>query len=230
MPIVVTHIAAGQGSTVASYTMSVTATVPAGSLICVFIYDNGGMPNAGSVTDTAGNTYTRILPYLSTAMFYAWNCLQLVNGNKITYTKRDSSNGSVADSLYATGVMKTADPHDAAVDATHTLATGTTTPTVTSGVPSVAGELFIAGLGWGNYGVAGVTQDTTNGWATPFVEVNAYSIEVFGGNQVNAAMTAKIFTPTVNGMNPAGGYAAVVTAFKPSPSLVSGGNMPMLGM
>lgn len=182
-----TNIGIGNGSAVASYTIT-TPTISAGKLIVVCVEDFGsGGPNACG--DTAGNTYTKLtLGATFAAIFYAWNSLALSTGNTITITKRDSSNGSVATAFYFTNVQTSSDPHDSAVDAV-----GTTT--VTSGTPAASGELFI-GIAGALSSPSTFSGDAGHGWSTSPPTISAaFGVGVCAGYQVNTGVSTKIWTP-----------------------------------
>jgi hypothetical protein len=133
----------GAGATI---TVTVPAGgVPAGSLIFVAATDLATTAG-GSVVDTAGNTYTLISSVARNGAgangfvrtYYAKNSTALASGNSITLTKVDGTARGAMTALYATG-MNTSAPLDLAVTATGSSAA----PSVASGAPAVAGELFI---------------------------------------------------------------------------------------
>lgn len=204
-----TNIGAAAGSAVASYTIT-TPAVPAGSLICVTCLDFGsGGPN--TCTDTAGNTYTKIITSTVSCLYYAWNSLALSAGNTITITKRDSSNGSLASAFWFSNIQITSEPHDFGVDATAAAST------VTSGTPVASGEAFVAYC-YDTGTPSSFTGDSGHGWSTsPPSNPMAFSIGLGSGWQVNVGTGTKIWTPTFD-VGPTG--AAFVTGFKAKGSSV----------
>ena len=179
--------------------------VPTGALVVVEVldYTSAGSPVLGTVGDTKGNSYTSITsgnPNSNTqsvaAIFYAWNITALVNTNVITYTTNASATDFLEISVfYATGIQTSSTPLDTSVTAS--AVSNSASPTVTSGTPGVAGELFAAALA-ANI-ASDFTQDTGNGWAAPFDTGNgAPGISVNGGNQVNAGSGTKVFSPTMS--------------------------------
>jgi hypothetical protein len=227
MAISVTNI--GQNNTTIGTTVSVTVPVggvPAGALICVAVCDRTNSVPAGSVSDSAGNTYSAIVgANLNGAtasgygrIFYAWNVAALVSGNTITFTKASSNNGGLS-AFYATGIDAAADPKDTAVTASST--SNSTTPSITSGTASVAGELFVAATPRAGAigGPDSFTQDTGHGWAAPFNDVGGNGgadSRVSGGNQVNSGTGAITYAPTYG---TAHSQCALICAFKPLASV-----------
>lgn len=216
--ISVTNI--GTNSNSAGATVAITVPVggvPSGALICFAVDENSGAAG-GSVADTSGNTYNLV----STVglnndiasngfgrFYYVQNATALSSGNSITWTKQVSGNQASVSAFYATGVA-TASALDASVTAT---AFGSsTTPTVTSGTPGQAGELFVGAL-WSKAGGT-FTQDSGNSWAIPFNQGGATAAtQVNGGNQVNAGSGTKTFAPTLSSSVP---WSTGVWGFKPA--------------
>lgn len=209
--------------------------VPAGALIYVAVQDMGTTVG-GSISDSASNVYTLINSISinnNTAngtlrTYYAKNVAALISGNAIQVTRGTSSGNCAITAMYATGIDTVA-PLDASVSAT-AFGNFTTTPSVTSGTPTLAGDLFLGAYGTNNSSPT-ITGDTGHGWTTPpptslSIFANGY---LYGANQVNASATSKIFSPTT-GVSVA--YAASICAFKdavaaspkrPFP------NLPMMG-
>lgn len=198
--------AAGSGATLAVTVPG--GGVPSGALIFVGCGEgnNATYSAGGSVADTSSNTYTEISHSNTSTTdfgqtFYAKNATALSSGDSITFTKQTSGDRAAVSTFYATGIDTSA-PLDTAVTAT---ANGTsTTPSVTSGTPSVSGELFVGFL-LEQQNTQLFTQDTGNGWATPpdetgFTTSNLGSDHVCigGGNQVNSGTGTKTFAPTTS--------------------------------
>lgn len=197
--------ATGTGATLA---LSTTNAVSAGALIFVLIGEgnNAVYSAGGSVTDAAGNTYTEIAHGQINPsgdfgqIFYAKNAAALTAGQNITFTKQTSGDRAWVSALTATGIDTTA-PLDTAVTTTPTTGSSTT-PSITSGTPSVAGELFIGAVA-SQQNTQLFTQDTGNGWGAPpdaigFTASNLGSAFacIGGGNQVNAGTGTKTYAPT----------------------------------
>jgi hypothetical protein len=201
MAIALTSIAGNGSATGSTIAMTVPAGgVPAGSLIVVTVIENNTTGTIGTINDTSDNIYTKITDLSPNAanangraaMFYCKNCQPLVSGNLITYNKITTGVSVMIDSFYATGV-DTAAPLDTAVTATSSASSST--PTVTSGTPSVAGELFVAAVF--RKGSTTFTQDTTHGWAAPPNPASSSTHGSAGGSQVNAGTGTKIYSPTL---------------------------------
>lgn len=219
MTISVTNIGVNYDVTGSINTISITVGaggVPAGSLIVVGVYEHneGGASGIGTLTDSHPNSYTAVSFALASgyaAIFYSYNSFALSNGNTITYTLNVGMSNEVAISaFYATGISAVSDPIDASV--TKTLSTTSASPTLTSGVPSVSGELFTAFIcSWGS--TTQWTQDTGNGWAAPFNPTGnaGFSILFLGGSQVNSGVGTITYAPTRSGALQCG---LIITGFK----------------
>lgn len=216
MAISVTNIGTGSsaGGTATVGIAVPAGGVPTGALICVASNETSSATAAGSVADTK-NTYSTATSGGNASnlafggMYYAANASALTSSNTLTYTKNNSSNTGVCSAFYATGVLTTS-PLDTAVTAAGSTG-ATTSPTVTSGTPSLSGELFVAICAYRSS--SGFTEDTTHNWATPFNQINVTVTNLGGGNQVNAAATALTFNPTIGASV---SCAIMVVAFKPA--------------
>lgn len=196
--------------------------VPAGALIVVVVCNRTNSAPAGSVTDTAGNTYTAAAgANLNGAaangygrIFYAYNVAALVSGNSITFNNTGSTGRTAMSAFYATGIATASDPLVSSATATST--GNSAAPTVTSGVPTAANCLFVGGIAVRTV-AATFVQDSTNGaWATPpNTAVNGSSTtgaRVFGGSLVVADSSAHTYAPTWTGSDL---WAEMIVAFKP---------------
>lgn len=196
-------------------TVTVTGvTVPAGALICVLV-EEGLTTTLGTISDGSSNSYVGISLKQNNNnggtsgtgnIYYVKNSAALNNAT-ITYTKAGSGSACIS-ALYATGI-DTVNPLDTAVTAT---AAGTgTSPSVTSGTPSQAGELFISGVTWPGATGDAFTQDSGHNWVAPFTYEHTVSFSnCAGGNQVNSGTGTITFAPTI----PSHGWAAFVVGFK----------------
>jgi hypothetical protein len=210
-----TNINAATGNTGATLTLT-GVTVPTGSLIVVVVAEFNFTSTLGSVSDGL-NTYSLAAsqsPNNSAAngvfgVFYAFNAGGLSSGT-ITYTRNASGVDAYVSAFYATNVAASS-PIDANV--TKTGFGAVNSPTLTSGTPGQAGELFVAAMTFLGAGGIGFTQDTTNGWAAPPAATSVFDNQmVAGGSQVNAGTGTKTFHPTTTGTSPA--TASVILGFK----------------
>lgn len=222
MAIAVTNIGTKNSVSTGSSLVMTGVTVPAGALIVVGTGESGSgstYTGTGSLTDSAGNTYSRVSNYFnnSTAngVGVVWYCLNALalSSQSITLTKNlSSSNDAVMSAFYATGI--------GTLDSTVTAsATGSTnSPSLTSGTPSGANELLVAfAIAAGPASTMTYTQDSTNGWATPPNFITADdglngSAAVGGGTQVNSTANARTFHPTTVGYTL--GTATFILGFK----------------
>ena len=216
-PLAIHDIGAANANSAATYTLTLTAAVPAGSCIVVgYVERASGGANPSIITDSAGNTYvTAVAPILGsgngpTALLYAKNSLALPIGGTITCTTKQSLNSCIS-AAYLTGVSLTA-PLDAA-----TLASAsptTSTPSITSGTPAVAGEMMIGYCF--TQGTSSYTQDTAHGWASPPDYTSSGSgagapiRQVLGGYLLNPAAAAVTYAPTFGS---SGNTAIIVAGF-----------------
>lgn len=203
--------------------------VPAASLIVLLVTDN---TTTGSASDTAGNTYqvgpSKQVTYNGYAqIFFVYNSLALSSGNSITYTATSIAWSMSA--FYATGIQTSSNPLDTSVTAS--LNNYGALNTLTSGTPSVAGELFVAMLGSKSAATTAgpypwFVQDTADGWGGP-PPTSVYDATsggpltaVDGGYQINSGTGTKAFTPGGNGSSTYD-YASIIVGFKPAPVVAS---------
>jgi hypothetical protein len=154
----------------------------------VAVWDLGGTPGAGAVTDTRGNSYTRTITLGGLAVYISNNSKGILNTNSITYNKVDGVSAAEATACYsvnASGFFL-----DSAVTATNT--GNSSTPTVSSGAATMRGNLY--------FGVCAsdssrtFTQDAGNGWASPPSDTGVNNaIDLAGGNKTSTGITAQTF-------------------------------------
>lgn len=220
MAVALTLIASGQSTSGASQTWSVGAGgVPSGAAVVVCVAETGTITAMGSCSDSASNSYgadtsvalnnTNSNGWLGA--YHAYGITALVNGNTVSYTKKTSGNPSCGSAMYLTGILTGSDPIDTAVTA-HAYGSSAT-PTVTSGTPAVANEMFIAAVS--SYATSmGWTQDSTNAsWATPPNNVNPITAPgIAGGHVINSGTGTLTYAPSITNK----AWAEVIVAFKPA--------------
>lgn len=221
MAIGIAEIAKNNGGTGATLVSTVPAAgTPAGATIVVVVCERANAAPGGTITDTAGNTYTAVASASIDntqangfgRVFYAINTAALVSGNVITYTRAISGSPCAMECMQLTGV-------DAAVSidaaATATTTGNSATPSVTSGIPGSGNDIFI-GFVCGQGSLGAFTQDSTNGaWATPPVASSSGtadgSAKLNGGSLVASGLAAKTYAPT---FAVAKAWMAGIVAFK----------------
>ena len=228
-PPVITNIGTNLNNSGATLTIT-GVTVPAGALIFVGIceYASGDNTTGGTVADgvNAGNYAAgtalangdnpSYIQYRGFGRYHYIANSSALSSATITYTKNTSGSAAVMSAFYVTGIAAVS-PLDTAVSASNNDSTSTNPLfTLTSGTPSVSGELFVAlvttdGGSW-------FAQDTANSWATPPVLV--YNTlngtgQVAGGTQINAGTGTKAFAPG-NTSGASRNWAAWVLGFKPA--------------
>lgn len=193
--------------------VAVTGTAPSGVLIIVAVAENVSA-TAGSVSDSAGNTYgvpisSSVIPGSGgiVMLFRAFN-INALTGGTVTYTKATSGRDTVMSVFYVSGAQTSSDPLDLVTTPVTSASSGTTI-TITSGTPAQAGEMFVGVLG--QHG-SPLTYSQASGFATPPNSPGISSqIEVDGGNLINAGTGAVTFTP---GLSAAKAVAALLVSFK----------------
>ena len=197
---IATNVAGFSGATF-SVTVPVGG-VPAGSLIVVVNWEQGTATVGTAVNDTAGNSYSKIASLANGAngvasIWYAWNCLALVSGNTISYTVNNTNDSQAMSAFYATGVLATSDPLDAAVTKS---ASGTSAaPSLLSGTPSQSGELIVGAVGFAAASTT-FTQDSADAAYQnfPVAVANATDLAgVGGGAVVNSGSGALTYAPAI---------------------------------
>lgn len=218
MPISVTNIGEN-GITSSANTVTLSSvTVPSGALIAVGTSDSSNASSGGTLSDGGTNTYTSIVSKAlnnssGQGFSQVWysNNVSALSGATLTYTFASTSKTGCLSALYATGIAAS-NALDTAVTAS---ATGNSaSPSVTSGTPAVAGELFLAWVGYTGINGQSYTQDSTHNWATPFANFNSTTSNTKcggGGNQVNAGTGTIVFAPTLGSGQ---AWAAFVVGFK----------------
>src|SRR5215472_62927 len=214
----------------ASFTQSVANGVPAGATIIVAVRESTTTtnPTSGSVTDSAGNSYTLSGAVVNTAgrtgIWYCQNCLTIASAGTITYTKTGATTDpTVICAGYITGIGA----YDSAVFASNVSNSNVTTLTVTSGTPSVAGELFVAFMG---VQVSETTITNDLYWASsPFDAAVSTTPCPIGGFRLNAGNGTLTYAPS---WGTTGTCAGAVIGFQPAGAAVvaANSNLPMMGV
>jgi hypothetical protein len=193
----VTNIGTGAAAAAATIIVPIVANQTSPSVVIVAAWDLGGTPTAGAVTDTRGNTYARFLTFGGLAVYVSNNSKGILNTNSITYTKVDGVSAAEVTACYS--VNTSGFFLDTAVTATNT---GTnSTPTVTSGIASMRGNLYFGVCA--NASSRTFTQDAGNAWASPPSDTGVNNaINLAGGNKTSTGITAQTFAPTLSGSTP----------------------------
>lgn len=208
-----------------------SVTVPAGALIVVVSVDRSNLTAAAGATcsDGTNGSYTAglVKKYqqdsgfnTSMTFFYFANSAAL-SGATITCVSQDAGGPNpIISAFYATNILTTS-PLDTAVTATVGINNSAANPpfTLTSGTPSVTGELIVAFVGWQS-GTTDLTLDTGDGWSaipTNIADASS-STAILGGHQVNSGTGTVVFKPVNSGTSIFG--RAFIIGFKaiPNPS------------
>lgn len=193
----------GNGASSAKVTVG-PGGVPAGSTIVVLIQPGSGPGSVNNVIDTASNTYTRqnFVSYdsgvLYSAMYVCQNCTALIPGNTITLSLNAGS--GVMSAL----AIKTTQATSLDLNTTPVSSGGSkiTNPTITSGTPSTAGEIFIGGLVFVAVSPASTMVQATGGWQQPLdFSTTSSSSRIGGGWLKNAGTGTVTYNPTLSAAN-----------------------------
>ena len=185
-----------------------SVTVPGGATIFVEVTDQGTA--VGTLSDGT-NTYTLVTSISlnntgadGTLGIFSSSSVAALSSATLSYTPHGTSANMSAFYVTAPSGAVIVD-----VAATATNSGNSTTPTVTSGVPTNSGELFLAAVAQtSNSSIA-----QAPGWTTPFNSVTTENPPLFGGHQTNPGPSATSFTPGGGTSNP---WATVVTALESS--------------
>jgi hypothetical protein len=219
LSITITDIGAAVSTTGSTIALS-GVTVPAAAI--VVLSQESTNFSSSSITDTAGNTYTKIFGPIflnggSSNGVAAWLCqtaLALSSGT-ITYHRTGSASGSIS-ACYVSGMTNPV--IDTAVSQSTTgtnSGSGHPPYTLVSGSPAGAGEVFFAACAIGPSGNF-LTLDTGNGWSHPpdntggggGADTPCY------GAQVNAGTGTVTSAPQQSGFFASYSFAGFVIAIK----------------
>lgn len=230
MSFTITNLGSVTNSTGATLAITVPAAgIPKGALVLVLDSEANNITysTGGTMTDTQGNTYTQVVHgnnnNIATVNFgVLWQSIlttALVSGNTITLTKQVSGGNAIMAGMSITGQLASS-PLDATTQAT---AFGSSsTPSVTSGVPTVNNELIIGGMSWQDTANATYSQDTTHSFTVPFATGKTtggvQKAAIGGGSKVISGASAQTFSPTLTASDR---WWAFVVGVKPAPTAAS---------
>ena len=200
--------------------------IPPGSCV-VFVVCEAGATSNGAVSDGV-NTYSLVASQTlggssgQLQVFRAYNAAAIGQyGASVTYTKVGSANKCSMSGFAVTNVLSTSDPVDASVTVSGNGTT--TTPSLTSGTPSVAGELFVCALGINS---TGTTYTQSGGLAAPpDNQINETTCQIAGGSLINPGTSAYVFAPTVAAT--VTGTASIIIGLKPKTGNVGWTKVPV---
>lgn len=239
MPALASYTVTSQGTantTAAAHSLTVgSLTIGAGTLVIVGCNMNANISgDAITITDSASNSWTAAgQEYNPTGTIgggISWSILTsgLSSG---TISCSDTTTGTTNFSHAAMWVATvtgaaSSSPEDTAVRAVHN-GTSTTSPTITSGTPSIANELFIViySAGASNTGV--YTEDPN--WTNFESRIGNGGLTLSAAYLTNSGTGTEQHNPTTVSAS----YAQVVTGFKPSgspPPTCRPGSLAMMGV
>lgn len=206
--------------------ITVGSAIPAGSCIVIFVEEYSLSSIAyGTLSDTNGHTFTPVLQQHAAGTSLYCQTFVLENasmsaGNVITLST--VSTGANITAVYATSasVRPGGSALDPAVTAHVESTSASASPTVTSGVPSVANEVFLAFTGF-YFNASYYYQDTANGWSSPPNYSGASNHgAVAGGGRINTGLSAITYHPSY--LTSSTYYTLAVFGFKPPSPGTSG--------
>lgn len=202
----------GNGASSAKVTIG-PGGVPSGSTIVVLVTPTNSAASI-SVSDTAVNTYVRQnrvfydSSVFVSAAFICQNCTALIPGNTITFTV------STGSSIMSAMAIKTtqATSLDLNTSPTTSGASKITNPTITSGTPSTAGEIFVGMIGFVTVSPTSTMIQATGGWQQPpDFSASVGNLAHGGGWLKNAGTGTVTYNPTLSANNFVG---AMLFSFK----------------
>lgn len=224
-----TQVTNGNVQNQSSTTLSTGSVSIAQNHMAVIVgHVRGTAAGSVSVADQKSNTYTVYAcqtPTTNSWTYIAWALMTTaLSANTITATFSGTVSGQDFATWDITG-MAASSPEDTVVRACNGSSTTTTTPSVTSGVPSQSNELFFTG--WGIENATGTSLTANGSW----VPVNGYGT----GNSTSVSLSlylpppssgAQTFAPTTSAQI----YSMPITAFKPLVSSSACQSLSLLGV
>ena len=201
-------------------------TFPANVLVVVSVVEKSTSAAANYITDPTNGNYnlaavTSDAANIGISIQYIWNGAAITNSS-LTYTPSNSAHECEMSAFYVTGQQTSADPGDININGyANYSSAGTQSPSLASGTPTEAGELFVACIGYSTTGT--FTEDTTDGWAAPPTALIGSTQSIAGGTLVNSGAGSKTFAPTLGTSSK---VAMVIAAFLPAAS----GDMNSMGV
>jgi hypothetical protein len=221
---VITNLGASSNSTTGGSAVALTTgvKVTGGSLIAVLTGEgnNQTLSTDGSLSDSIGNTYAKISAIQNGGttgtgwgtLWYAKNAIALPSGSTITYTKQTTASVAAITVLSITCTDPAA-PLDTGV--TVTASALSSTPSVASGTPVQANEIFIGAMTWQDTTAASCATDSGHGFSTPFVQSKtgaaAQAEGLCGGSKINSGTSTSVFSPSITASNR---WGAWIVGFK----------------
>lgn len=213
----VTQVTSGTAQNAGAATLATSnISISAGHLAVVTGFVRGN--TMSSVSDAAGNTWTLITPcQLAAQGHYVWTAYSVLT-NAISAAKITANFGGVATAASLsvwdiTGQHSGAAPEDTAAHNCNSNTSTTTSPTVTSGTPTQAGDLFIST--WGFAATASGLSYTASGswlpaggWGTGNTSVGSISTYLDA--------TGSSSTQTSNPTTTSKPYASNIVSFSPA--------------
>lgn len=200
----VTSLGSAQTAAGSTITLTVTAVAAIGDYVVVVVSDQQSSNlTAQTLVDSSGNTWTLLAARWQNNTSASGNAFFLYGSqlttaltsgtSTIVFTPEASGVGGRFNisGTKVTGVAST--PLDSAVTA---IFTGSgNAPSLVSGTPAEANEVFIAAI---NYGPSAFTQDSN--WASPPVKSESNGgCNIAGGNLSNAGTGTETFAPSLSG-------------------------------
>jgi hypothetical protein len=206
-----------------SATLTITAvTIPSGDLGVAAVYEDSATA-CGSLSDGT-HSYTAAVQNNNSGSAGGFTCIFYfyytsgISSATLTYTLNNTSSFTTFTAFYASGSSAT--PYDSAA-----LGTGAN-GSVTSGTPSVSGELFVAIVA---ATTTNITFTQASGWSAPPNSVTINSTDLIaGGTLVNSGTSTKTFAPTLGGSSPQSNL--FILGFEPPASASTTFNRNLMGI
>lgn len=186
--------------------------VPSGALVFEGIGESAAVLGTVAPGDSNSDTFTSYTDNLIGTIdaIGAWAAAgAALTSINCVFGAATTINGLGFAGLYFTG-QAASSPEDTAVRASASGLTGT--PTVTSGAPTVTGEMMLAHIVW--IGTDALVEDSGHGWKTAVsgsAGAGATKVNWSVAYQNNAGAGTKVYAPT----GPTGNWEALIMGFRP---------------
>jgi len=214
----VTDIGATNASSTDGF-MEFFGNYPKGSLIFAAVYEQNTTGVPGTMTDLAGNSYTRLssvspnndISQGVVSTYYSFNSSSVA---LCTYTLSSSSAKALGSGMWASGLLRSANPVDTPALPIPTTGNSSAPLNTTNILNTVGGELVMGVVGWPGLNTDTFTQDSTHGFSGIF-NTKFGGACLGGGYQVRSGTTAPIiYSPQID---PSNFWGESIAIFKAAP-------------
>jgi hypothetical protein len=219
----------GSGNNAAGATVTITnatyANIPAGAY-GVALVNEAGSTTAGTLSDGTNN-YTlassQTVNGTGIGMVFVCPNMSAVVSGTLTYTKHTTGTQASITAFYATGMSATAGTGSLDANVTATLSAASSSPSLTSGAATVAGDLIIGACFVQHSAAATYTQAVAASWGAGATSVTAQTrAQSSGGALIAYGKGRSQYNPTLS-VTPTG-VALIVIGIRASSPAANGYN------